>query len=162
MFASHSTKVETSLKERQLEMLECLGWTPDLATGSEEIDAQHKILLQKFSNLIRACAADKGRVEVSRFLDFLRSYVVFHFAAEENYMIEFKYAQYAEHKQRHEEFKLTIADIYNKVEFDGPTLSATLHTTRVALEWIRNHIRVFDKELGQFANNCLSHGDFEL
>lgn len=127
-----------------------LQWTPDLATGSSEIDAEHKIFFQRCNEFMDACVNSDGREETSRFLKFLKGHAVYHFADEEHYMMEHNYPHYAEHKKQHEAFVWMITEIDKAVESDGPTLGATLHAIRVILEWIRNHIMVCDKKLAQF------------
>lgn len=78
-------------------------WNDNLASGSPDIDTQHKELFQRINSLLDALAknADKNttdRQEVSKIIQFLTEYVVFHFGTEEKYMAKFNYSSTSAHK----------------------------------------------------------------
>jgi hemerythrin len=55
-------------------------WRASLAIGVEEIDGQHKELLQRFNSLLAACEGGKGIKELTGLLKFLDDYIIEHFA----------------------------------------------------------------------------------
>jgi len=125
-------------------------WTEELATGSAEIDQQHQEIFRRISSLLEACQEGKGREEVCRVLGFLDDYVVTHFGDEESYMLEHKYPGYAEHKAMHVEFTKNYILLKKQVETEGTGLNTVLATNRLVVDWLTNHIRKVDKQLGAF------------
>ncbi len=125
-------------------------WTEELATGSAEIDRQHKEIFRRINNLLEACNLGKGRAEVGRLLAFLDDYVVSHFGEEEKYMTEYQYPGYAEHKAQHIEFTKNYMILKKQVETEGPGLNTVLTTNRLVVDWLTHHIRKIDKKLGAF------------
>jgi hemerythrin len=64
-----------------------LVWSDGLASGSEEIDNQHKELITRANRLLATFEGDgMNRQEISKIIDYLTDYVVFHFGTEEKYM----------------------------------------------------------------------------
>lgn len=129
---------------------ETIQWTSDLATGSEEVDAQHKELFKRFDDLIGACKAGKAKQEVGKFLSFLESYVIFHFESEEQYMVTNAYPLYERHKARHEEFIGQICELRKQLNLEGPSFLVMIRTSHTAFEWLRTHVMDEDKEMGQY------------
>ncbi len=125
-------------------------WTEELATGSTEIDRQHKEIFSRINKLLDACNLGKGRDEVSDVLKFLDDYVVSHFDEEEQYMLKYNYPAYAEHKAKHLEFTKNYILLKKQVEAEGPCLNSVLTTNRLVVDWLIHHIRKVDTQLGAF------------
>ncbi len=72
-----------------------------LASGSTEIDSQHKELSARVNGLLAACEkGSTGRQETGKIAAYLTDYVVFHFGAEEKHRDQFKYSIATQHKAR--------------------------------------------------------------
>jgi hemerythrin len=99
-------------------------WTPDLATGSDQIDGQHKQLFKAANALAEAMWDGKGQDEVSKTIDFLAEYTVFHFGDEERIMLENAYPGYTLQKQSHEKFISDITALRKK--FEGGEVTSAL------------------------------------
>jgi len=125
-------------------------WTEDLATGSDEIDSQHKELFRRINVLLDACNQGKGKEEVCRVIGFLDDYVVTHFGEEEEYMLKHGYPGYAEHKAKHLEFTNNYVVLKKQVETEGPGLHTVVATNQLVVDWLRSHIRKVDTRLGAF------------
>jgi hemerythrin-like metal-binding protein len=125
-------------------------WTEDLATGSPEIDSQHKEIFRRINGLLDACNLGKGKDEVGRVIEFLDDYVVAHFGVEEKHMLKHGYPGYAEHKAKHEEFKKGFLTLKKKVETEGPGVHTVIATNQMVVDWFLNHIRKVDTRLGAF------------
>lgn len=124
-------------------------WKDNLATGINEIDAQHKELFKRINLLFEACSKNKGRAEVGNLMKFLEEYVVIHFDTEEKYMIRFNYPEYSSHKEEHSNFTRDLLDL--KKQFDVSTETLTLlKLNRKLVDWLRNHIGDVDRKLGVF------------
>ncbi len=85
-------------------------WTPALAVGVPEIDAQHQELFRRAERLITALrTGDRGEVEP--LVRYLAAYAVEHFAAEERYMREIGYPGLDGHRAVHRAFREDFAEL---------------------------------------------------
>jgi hemerythrin len=125
-------------------------WTDNLATGSAEIDAQHRMLFNRINAMMDACNQGKGRLEVQGALRFLEEYVVEHFSAEERWMTRFAYPAYEEHKAEHLEFIRKVDELKRQVNDEGAGLHTVIATNQLMVHWFVNHIRLVDTKLGAF------------
>ena len=55
----------------------------NLITGNDTIDAQHKELISRIADFVKACEAGESKVKAVKMLDYLDEYTNFHFNAEE-------------------------------------------------------------------------------
>ena len=125
-------------------------WSPALAVGVPDIDAQHQELFRRAERLISALrAGDRGEVEP--LVRYLEAYVVEHFASEERFMHEIGYpgleAQCATHKAFRDELARMTADFKRKGA--TPLIALTIHNW--LSDWLRRHIGGDDVEIGRFA-----------
>jgi hemerythrin len=127
-------------------------WTKDLAVGVQIIDEQHQMLFKKINDLLEACNLRRGKDKVGEVLDFLGSYVVDHFHAEEDVMALRKYPDAALHRKQHQEFLATFADIKREFDADGSGPHIVARTNQAVVAWLNSHIRAVDKKLGVFLN----------
>ncbi|HHY75901.1 MAG TPA: hemerythrin family protein [Firmicutes bacterium] len=127
-----------------------LKWSDQLSIGVEEIDNQHKELINRCADLLSAMAKGKGKDEVAGTLNFLTEYAVFHFNAEEKIMKDNAYPGFAHHKQQHEYFTGKVAELKDRLNREGPTSSLAIQAQRLLSDWLVNHISVIDSALGAF------------
>ncbi len=125
-------------------------WTDDLGTGVAEIDAQHKELFTRINGLLDACKMKKGKEEIGRFLDFLESYVVEHFSAEEKKMADSNYPGLPDQRTEHQAFVKTLDEIRKEFMEYGAGINVVLMAARSAGDWLVNHIRKSDKAMAAF------------
>jgi len=126
-----------------------LQWTPALAVGIAEIDAQHRELFSRAERLITALRAGE-RDEVLPLLGYLQDYAVQHFEAEERLMRELGYPGLADHAAAHETFCAEFLNITKDVQRTGPTALAALTVHNWLSDWLRKHVGGIDRELGRF------------
>jgi hemerythrin len=122
-------------------------WTNDLNTGNVMIDNQHKQLIQAVNNLLDACASGKGRSELNHTMDFLASYTSKHFGDEERLQIQYRYADYANHKKLHDGFKRTVADLMARMREEGATVSLVGKVSFSVGDWLIKHIKGEDTKV---------------
>ncbi len=127
-----------------------LQWTQDLSVGVEEIDSQHKELFDRINNLDSAMKQGMAKEEVVRLIDFLDTYVIKHFGAEEKYMTDYAYSGYSLHKTKHNWFKKEFSDIRTKLDSEGITPDVIILSNNLLITWFSNHIRTIDMMLGSF------------
>jgi hemerythrin len=127
-----------------------ISWTSDLTVGVSQIDEQHRELFGAVDSLAEAMWAGKGKGEIEQTIDFLWDYVAIHFREEEALMIKGNYPGYSAQKSAHEKFAKEIDEMRTKY-LSGEASSATaIELLTQACNWLREHIRVMDKAIGDF------------
>jgi len=125
----------------------------NLITGNELIDSQHRELFEKINGLLRVCEAGDGKEEAVQTLKYLADYTEFHFGAEEQFQDEIGYPGIAEHKKKHEEFRMTVKELFEKLEKDGgPTDAFVASVDKNVTEWLKFHIQGFDRSVAEYKN----------
>lgn len=125
-------------------------WRDSLAIGVEEIDNQHKELLQRFDRLLTACEEGQGMQELKNLLDFLQSYVQIHFKDEEALQLLWHYPGFEAHHKEHESFVERIKKLQHEIDREGVALYHVIETNNLLFKWLIKHISKVDKELGRF------------
>lgn len=125
-------------------------WRDSLAIGVEEIDNQHRELLQHFDRLLTACEEGKGMLELKNLLDFLDGYVRTHFNDEEALQLLWHYPGYEAHRKEHESFVERIKKLQLEIDTEGVAVYHVIETNNLLFKWLINHISKVDRELGRF------------
>jgi hemerythrin len=128
--------------------MKVIGWTPALALGHAEIDAQHQELFRRAAQLLDAMMAGDPTT-VGELFDFLGSYVVDHFAAEERLMTESGFPGYTVHKAVHERFVRDYQSLRKLHEDSGASSAVAIKARTWLVEWLRNHIGLTDQLLAR-------------
>ena len=114
-------------------------WTPALSIGHDQIDAQHQELFRRVAALLEAMMSG-DRAVVAQLFDFLGSYVVEHFAAEEQLMVASAFPGYNVHKAAHERFVRDYQALRKLHESTGANAAVTIKARTWLYEWLTNHI----------------------
>lgn len=130
-------------------------WTDDLATGTLEIDDQHKELIFQINNLITALSDGRARHEVEKMIQFMNEYVSYHFGTEEKYMDKFGYPNTTAHKGQHEVFVKSFSRLKQRYLQQGVDQELISETNDLIADWFVNHIRYVDRALGMFLKRKL-------
>lgn len=125
-------------------------WRDSLSIGIEEIDSQHKELLQRFDRLLNACQAGQGINELKKLQIFLEEYVYTHFNAEEALQRQSGYPEYEAHLAEHAYFIDQIKKLKSETLEDGVYTHHVVETNNMLLKWFLNHIAKVDAKLGAF------------
>jgi hemerythrin len=128
-----------------------LAWSESLASGSSEIDTQHKELFIRVNSLL--LAVDKGttaREEIAKIVQYLTDYVVFHFGNEEKYMAKFNYSSATAHKAQHEQFVKTFLKLKDRLMMEGINAPLAQEIKDLCVDWLVNHIKYSDRALGMY------------
>ncbi|MDR2783292.1 MAG: bacteriohemerythrin [Treponema sp.] len=96
-------------------------WSNSLATGNEQIDTEHKQLIQAMNDFFGTCAMNSGNDEVLKTINFLLDYTVTHFYNEEQLQIRYNYPGYDNHKKFHENFKKKVHGLMVEFVNKGPS-----------------------------------------
>jgi len=128
-------------------------WDRRLATGHDELDAQHRTLIDTFNRIEAAVGRPEGnRDELEGILTFLRDYAMLHFELEQELMVRHRYPLEAEHRLRH-------ADLAGEMEtildgFRRGTKGVDPGILDYLDAWLQHHIREEDVPLADFLRNA--------
>ena len=124
-----------------------------LFTGNELIDGQHKELIEKINKLVGCCENGGGKLEAIKMLDYLSDYTEFHFGEEEALQEKVGYPKLADHKVRHEEFRVAVKELHEMlVEEEGPTDRFVEAVQKNVIDWLYSHIKGYDCAVAAFIN----------
>lgn len=124
-------------------------WTNDLSVGIEEIDEQHKIIVNLINRLFDETVAHQANSGVmNEILHELVEYTVIHFAVEESLFRIFHYPGTEAHTRHHDELKAQVVDIQKKVNKGEAQVNTEL--LMFLKKWLTNHIQQEDKLYGPF------------
>ena len=123
-------------------------WDESMSTGDSRLDAQHRMLFQKFNEFSEIV---ERRVDVreaaGEVLDFLQFYAIWHFGQEEECMHKHQCPVAAANKNAHEEYKKMFGEFYLRWQENTMDLTLALETHDRLAEWIRRHVISTDTRL---------------
>ena len=125
-------------------------WDSSLESGYEKVDNQHRQLVAAVNSLMEASAGGKGDKAVLDTLEFLTGYAVKHFADEEKLQLQFDYPDYKNHKYIHDNFKITVGELVQRVGKEGPTVEVINEVSSIIGSWLLNHIKGDDFRMAAF------------
>jgi len=131
-------------------MADLFTWTPDLSVHVQAIDDQHQELFRKFNQVGEAVWDGRGKEEIGKLIDFLADYVVTHFRDEEAIMQEHGYPGYQTQKKAHDDFVVEVNDMKSRLAAGDVTSDLIVSVVTKLGEWLRNHIKGLDRELGEY------------
>lgn len=114
-----------------------LGWTPDLNTGIEVIDDQHRRLIECI-NALEVVMASRNRAAIGEVLDRLVKNLLSHFTFEEALQVESGYKFAAPHKAMHAVFAKRVMTYRQRFK-DGENVITELHS--MLCTWLVHHIQ---------------------
>ncbi len=121
-----------------------------LLTGVEDIDRQHRELFARIAALLDATRTRRSGEEVLRLMEYLGSYAVDHFAAEEREMDRTEYPQAEGHRLEHRQFVKELEVLRHELATEGPSVLFVIRVGNRVTEWLREHIYRTDKLLGEW------------
>ena len=125
-----------------------LPWTPDLTIGIEEIDSQHKKLVELLNKQHRSMRVGEGNEDPAAILKELVSYTEYHFRSEEKLFTKFNYPKQDEHIKRHKALIEKVTHFQQQVE-DG-SASVNMDLMDLLSDWLTNHILKDDKDYVEY------------
>ena len=116
-------------------------WTPDLDTGFDDIDDQHKVLVQYINDLYDAKEAGNPEA-IEEVFQHLIDYTVEHFSYEEMMLLEANYHLLEPHKKVHANF-VNKMNVYQNRYHNGDK-EALDELLNLLEGWLFRHIRLND------------------
>jgi hemerythrin len=125
-----------------------LVWGETLSVEVEEIDDDHRRLVELFNILNHAVDEGEAKNYVGALLEELISCTIWHFRHEERLMLKYGYAGSKEHKTEHQELIESVKVLQQKFQQGDKQLS---NKEIEFLEyWLTGHILGTDKDLGNY------------
>jgi len=128
-------------------------WRDSLSIGIEEVDRQHKVLINQINDVYLAIIEDRGQEAVSRALKGLVQYTTNHFDFEESLLEQFGYAEAASHKEQHRKLLNQVSGFIDQVESGAENVMEEL--LKFLINWLQKHINGSD---AKYATHLISMG----
>jgi len=135
-----------------------IAWDDRLKMGNEHVDSQHKRLFALVSELVGQCMDGSNAEKLKETLDFLVDYTVRHFYDEEAIQVLHNFPGYENHKQLHEDFKLTVGSLVERFAESGSSEELSSDVNKIVVRWLVSHIRQEDKKIGEYIRRVEAHG----
>lgn len=118
-----------------------MSWDTSMSVGVEELDEQHKKLIDIINEAYTAIQKHDEPAMVD-IIDKMREYALLHFATEEALMREQGFPDLQAHKYQHAKFNSDVNE-FKKKQFERTNLSQIfVYLSR----WLTNHIMEEDKK----------------
>ncbi len=135
-----------------------IAWKDSYNLGLEEIDDQHKSLIDIINRIWISVVAKKDKDAVFPLIEELERYTIAHFAAEETFMRVTEYPDFPAHKLAHQDFIARVATEKTRALQSG---SLSLELIYFLRDWLINHILVTDRQYADFTQKS-KHGQPSL
>jgi len=123
-------------------------WSDDFNVDIQEIDEQHKVLVDLLNQLHHAIMERRGKTASREILDQLADYTKTHFLLEESLMRVLHYPGLEIHRHQHEDLVIQIHELQRKLDEENATITfELLHFLKM---WLIQHINESDKRFGDF------------
>jgi len=143
-------------------MAAAISWKDEYSVNIQEIDEQHKMLIQMIDDLFVVISRNKEQTleecEVCKVLERLIDYTRIHFAVEESLMRIFDYPDYEAHKAIHDQFIDEVMMFERRLKSNNNKSSEQLVAIEMLFrlkEWLVNHIVGIDKA---YSRHMLNRG----
>ena len=123
-------------------------WDDSYSVNIQEIDNQHKKLIELLSGLHAAMSVGKGQQVLEETLQGLIDYTKTHFKYEENLMRLYHYPAFENHKKEHDDLTQKVLDFQK--EFQTQRIGMTLDLLMFLKNWLIQHIQGTDKQYSPF------------
>ena len=125
-----------------------LVWDNILSVGIEEIDEDHRRLVNLFNILNHSVTEGDAPDYLEAVLEELISCTVWHFSHEERLMLKYGYEEIAEHKMEHQELIKSAKELQQKVLQAGKLVAN--EDIEFLEHWLTEHILTADMKLGSY------------
>jgi len=123
-------------------------WNEKYALGIQEIDAQHKALIELINRLFAAMQSGAGKDVLNDTLSGLIDYTRRHFLTEEILMDNYDFPGLPEHQAEHRKFSEEVARFQEEYSAGNTGISIQLIT--FLRNWLDDHICRTDHQYGGF------------
>jgi len=133
--------------------VENLIWDDSLGVQVEEIDEDHRKLVELFNILIHSVTENDAQSYVDAVIEELISCTIWHFRHEERLMVKYGYEGIREHKQEHADLIESAKNLQQKIKYDGNPVSTK--DIEFLEQWLTGHILGADMDLGSYLSEVM-------
>jgi len=130
-----------------------LVWDSTLSVHVDEIDDDHRRLVNLFNILGRSIAQGDATDYIEAVLEELITCTVWHFRHEERLMLKYRYEGIAEHKTEHQELIDSVKVLQQK--FLQKSKAVSDDDIEFLEHWLTEHILVADMKLGSYLGELM-------
>jgi hemerythrin len=123
-------------------------WNDGYSIGVQQIDEHHQHLFFLSNRFHDIFVKDAPSQDLSPLFDELIDYVIYHFAAEEQLMQEYRFHEYEMHRKEHENFSQRLVELDKQHSHDKKHL--LIEVVVFLNNWLTSHILQSDAEFGRF------------
>jgi len=121
-------------------------WDESLSVDVDEIDEDHRRLVDLFNILSHSVAGGDSVEYIDAVLEELISCTIWHFRHEERLMVLYKYGDFVKHKTEHQELIESAKELQQK--FHKANKLLTSEDVEYLADWLTGHIMGQDMRLG--------------
>ncbi len=122
---------------------EFLKWSDDYSIGLQEIDNQHKKLLDIINKLYMAFTNREEDVVMEDILTEMANYTNYHFGTEERYFKQFGYKDALDHLEQHKNYITRLSTFQDDFKNNRKITYSVMNFLR---NWLVNHIQGIDRD----------------
>jgi len=126
-------------------------WSKTHEVYLPEIDAEHRVLFQRGSELYKAILAGAEPDRLSALLADLLQAATDHFEHEERLMRSAHFPSLAWHKQQHDAVRKRASECIARI--DAGESEARIELLKFLSSWMRDHLSVADRMMGAYLRN---------
>ncbi len=128
-------------------------WEGKYVLGLEEIDDQHRKLVNMINSLHEGLRDGKGREVTGTVLKSMMEYALYHFKTEEDLMQRFGFDGFTEHRAEHLTFMESVDGMAKRHEAGEYLVSLELND--FLKDWLADHILLTDRKYAPFLRSKL-------
>ena len=125
-----------------------MNWSGALSVGVDQIDTQHKKLVEILNTLHEARLRGSRKQDLDRVMVDLLSYTRYHFGFEERMMVVAAYPELPEHHREHQALVAQASGYVQEVA-EGRAL-VSIRLLKFLKQWLSQHIMETDRKFGEF------------
>ena len=128
-------------------------WDEILSVGVDEIDEDHRKLVNIFNSLNHSVMAEESSDYLAATLAELINCTVWHFSHEERLMLKHRYEGIEEHKAEHRELIKSAKELQQEIlQADKPVVDEHIEFLE---RWLTEHILTADLRLGSYLSQVM-------
>jgi hemerythrin-like metal-binding protein len=135
------------------ELVKDLIWDNTLSVQIQEIDEDHRRLVDLFNILNHSVVDGDATNYIEAVMEELICCTVWHFRHEERLMLKYAYDGFVEHKKEHQELVESAKALQQKFLHEGKPLSS--EDIKFLEHWLTGHILGADMDLGSYLGEVM-------
>lgn len=134
-------------------MVKDLIWDDTLSVQIQEIDEDHRRLVELFNILNHSVEEGDASNYIEAVMEELISCTAWHFRHEERLMLKYGYENFEEHKAEHQELIESARELQQKILQGGKPVSN--EDVEFLERWLVGHILSVDMDLGSYLGEVM-------